>query len=723
MADFSKESIFKLRIEGPDGDEAEKELSSLMLESEEGEAAPVTAQELAQKLGQNLPGLLFLSACMTSEPDALLNSFSSSMIRFGVPSVFGWGGKVQDRETIRFAAHLYGYLAQSNEIEAAVAHARFALFQGDGKEKTPSEPSQDWHLARLYCGSYGGGVLCRARKARHLKGKDYGRKEFLDIKNKRIPVAGRREFVGRRRQIQVILREFLSGDSAGVVIHGLGRQDKSSLAARIVNRMKDHHVVVVYENYTAEAILKAFDLSLKSTEVKKIVEHHLDEVRTDPFNLLYALNELLEGPCRDLDRTQAGHYPVILVIDDFEQALDPPAEKKSFYRVKSDLVPSVRAVIEAFDRAETDSRLLITSRYQFTLTHDSYDLADTLTSVHLPPMEESDSRKQAAAKEAAFAWDKKYKKKKIHLYPLRTVRCIHTARGNPGLQNLLFSLSLEDPQNCDRALDQMEDYIETGKEPDEEKLLEFMKNLAINKLIQILTPGERELVRASTLFTVPVPVAVGELIAKGIGTQGKDTPGDRIFALGLWEPYEDLVDRDEPAFSLNSLVRSQAGTLTQEESAGFAQLIIHDLFTLWGETEGQNRPYSADLELTRLALLAKNMTVLAATAQDALQGLKEKFQYRKAAALAVEAVTALDNAGVEAPPGLLFGWPQKDVNRLETWQKPVPLLSVLLRVLIRQKKREKTYLAQNLRMHSSSMVASLPGKGAWRRLKNLYRST
>ncbi len=61
-----------------------------------------------------------------------------------------------------------------------------------------------------------------------------------------MPVASAAEFVGRRRQAQRILRAFREREGAGVLIHGIGSHGKSSLAARIANRMPGHDTVVIY---------------------------------------------------------------------------------------------------------------------------------------------------------------------------------------------------------------------------------------------------------------------------------------------------------------------------------------------------------------------------------------------------------------------------------------------------------------------------------------------
>jgi hypothetical protein len=106
----------------------------------------------------------------------------------------------------------------------------------------------------VYAGPKGAGPICdRSQPKRRLR-QDAGFKEFLDKANRRVPVATAREFVGRRRQAQAILRAFRDKTTTGVLLVGMGNLGKSSLAARIANRLATHQTVVVYERYDALAI-------------------------------------------------------------------------------------------------------------------------------------------------------------------------------------------------------------------------------------------------------------------------------------------------------------------------------------------------------------------------------------------------------------------------------------------------------------------------------------
>ena len=64
--------------------------------------------------------------------------------------------------------------------------------------------------------------------------------------------------MGRRRQIQDILKEFRDNNYAGVLIHGIGNQGKSSLAARVANRSHALETVLIYGKEGEERMYSAY---------------------------------------------------------------------------------------------------------------------------------------------------------------------------------------------------------------------------------------------------------------------------------------------------------------------------------------------------------------------------------------------------------------------------------------------------------------------------------
>jgi len=664
----------------------------LLLEDETGDVASTQTAQLASKLAAHHPRLLFLSACETAEANPVLDSLARSLVRSGTPAVLGWAAPVLDLEATLFAGHLYRRLTSGDDLSHALAYARFDLNQ------ECKQGSKDWHLARLYLSPSGGGAIATAAGPRRLLGLGKASKAFLDTKGKQVPVAGELEFVGRRREIQAILREFRTASSerrAGVLIHGLGRQGKSSLAARVARRLEPtHELILMFGRYDAQAILGAFRDRLATAAVTDIVNRYLPEVQSDPRHLQTALTELLEGPCDQQRKDAAGRFttrPVLLVIDDFEQALEE--NQSGRHTLKPDFVAPISAVIRAFNNAATESRLLFTSRYQFTLPDGPSDLADLLRDIPLHGMTAHEARKQAGARFRLETADKR------RTFEAETDRIIATSQGNPGLQNLLSSLCLEDPALCRRCLSEMEAFQKSGTLPSEEKVRQFLENLAIKSLLALLVPAQIELLRTATLFNLPVPVPVFQELTDPAASE-KDLA--RLVSLGLCEVYEDLYRPQESALAVNNIVRSYAGTLNDEEQKAASTRVASSLFEHWGGESGSaDRSYLLDSELTRLALLAPESHILVVTAADTLTDLHKRFEYRQAAALAKEIIIALDKCGIPAPVHLLRISGERCAQVGEVQEAGV----FLERALGEIQRLQQNSVVVNSRDHASTLIA------------------
>ena len=506
----------------------------LFLEDGTGSADPVSAADLLAESILLESGLLFVSACHSAdtlplywlgrageEENGLISSppsFDSAqdkpnppreeatvcnggrvadalavqLLRGGFRAVLGWGGTISDAEATDFARHLYQRLADGLELEKVLAEARFALLNKHAA-------SRDWHLARLFLGPHGGGALVRGSKARHLLHFEHGAQAFLSETTKQVEVARRGEFVGRRRYLQKILREFRKPRHGGVLIHGMGGQGKSSLAARVADRLPRHKVVLVYGDYRAQDVLAAFERAKLGRAVSDILHAYEKNVRGEPEYLTDALQELLAGPC-------AQDVPVLLVIDDLEQALE--AVPGGLHRPNASARPMLRTVIESFRVLFGESRLLLTSRYRFSVANaGGEELTETLLQVHLPPMDEFERRKQVRSRNRSLAGETL-----VEEDPQRTARCLRLAGGNPGLQDLLYRLSRRDPAACDVTLEAVENWLAGGDLAGESDadVREVLEGLALDGIYAGLSETERNLLRAASLFEVPVPLEVLE---------------------------------------------------------------------------------------------------------------------------------------------------------------------------------------------------------------------
>jgi tetratricopeptide (TPR) repeat protein len=631
LAEAGEIQALHLSCHGVAGDKPE-----LLLEDEFGDELPTPAEGLISALGGRLPPLLFLSACETAQRGArgVADPLTLSLIRAGAPSVLGWDGSVLDDEATEFAHGLYKGLSLRWPLEEAAGAARRALL-----DPARPRPSRDWHLARLWLGPAGGGPLVFDKAKRRMQARDHGHKQFLDIRRQQSPVASREAFVGRRRELQASLRALRTDDRRGLLIHGMGRLGKSSLAARIAHRRPDLILSAVYGQYDAPAIVQAI------CDACPAAAPLLDPVKDAPERLEDALRAVLEDPCR---QTGTGK-PLLLVIDDLEQTLDldaPGGDRRPFLPAH---VETMRAALRAFALAETDSRLLLTSRYIFTLPDGGgtgRDLADSIEPLHLPPMDETGARKQALRQRQLRTSNGAAPP------PALLTRCIASARGNPGLQNMLFDLAFTDPDAAMRALDDMDAYLEEGKEPGDEAVRAFLENLLLDRLLGLLSQSDRDVLRALSLFELPVPLSVVHRVAGLIG--GGNGAVDRLLDLGLCDRFDDLVAPHTAAVAVNALIRPKVGHLADAETAALAVPATDALFATWGGAVGsKQRPYPADAELTRLALLAGSAPVLAACTADALQWLYRQSEYKQAADWGQRALALLDAQGTTAPLMLL----------------------------------------------------------------------
>jgi tetratricopeptide (TPR) repeat protein len=631
---------------------------ALLLEDEFGDASLATAQELARELAGHRPRLLLLSVCQTTVTEDVVHSLVWPLVQRVAPAVLGWAGSVQDQEPKNFAGLLYRRLTDGEPLVQAVAHARLEmLLPGPRRPPAPiGGQSRDWHLARLYLGPSGGGVLATGEQSRRAERRGYACTVFLDRQRLEVPAAGPFEFVGRRRQLQSILGEFNKPHAdrkAGVLIRGLRRQGKSSLAARVAERLEARacKAAVVRGCYDAPAILQAFTKIVDGSEVDAVVQAKLRAVEENPNSLETVLGNLLEGPCSRAKKDSAGivsQRPVLLIIDEFEQALEGQ-QGGGRHRLKSSCVESIRATVKAFYHAATDSRLLITSRFAFTLVENGCDLADLLLDVPLPPMERYESEKRAAAKKRAS--EQQRSADLAGAETRRIERIVETSKGNPGLQEWLFRMALENPAACDRCLSDMSHFREKGEESaDEGEVLQFLEKLALDSIVGLLSSAQKELLRASTLFLLPVPQPVMARLAKAAALSADSGDLARLAALGLWDVYENSLRGGGSAVAINPLVRPLAGILRKDEQAALAGLVASDLFNEWGGPKGSDRRCRLDdFELVRLALLARQAEVLLHTAQCALRWLEQQFAYRQAAEVGEAAIACIEQAGHAVP--------------------------------------------------------------------------
>ena len=300
------------------------------------------------------------------------------------------------------------------------------------------------------------------------------------------------------------------------------------------------------------------------------------------------------------------------------------------------------AVLRAFDPAETDSRLLVTSRYTFTVD----GLHARLETVQLRPLSPVAQRKLQRRQQALTPADRLAERSGL------ADRALAVSRGNPGLQDLIGLRLVYGEQvgveRAEAAVAGMEAYLRQGDLPADTDVRKFLENLALDTLLQQAGPSNVALLRAATLFAMPVPQPVIEVLAGRIGGSAA-----RLRGLGLLEPYPDPHDPAHPALAADPLAAGRVEPLSIREQAATAAVSTGPLFAAWGGAAPQHRrDVALDLQLTRLALLADDPTVVIACAAEAVAALRDGLA-TDAFRLGQDAVRLLDRHGFTVPLNLL----------------------------------------------------------------------
>ncbi len=504
-----------------------------------------------------------------------------------------------------------------------------------------------WHLARVYAGPNGTGQCCdRALPKRHLR-KEAGFKEFLDKANDRVPVATAQEFVGRRRQAQEVLRAFREDKKAGVLIFGMGNLGKSSLAARVANRMPNHKTVVVWQRYDALAVFDQLVAALPGSERDTWASNWRANINRNGAALGWAVEEMLEGPF------DSG--PILLIIDDLEQILEPPRPEQTVTRVQDGSRVSLAAVLGAFTAANTESRLLLTSRYDFSLPDGKGgDGAAKLERVPLHSMDEKERAKQWRAAEVATG---RAEDEKNESATSLVTRAQVVAGGNPGLQEILCRPILSgELQAAGNAVDAVEGWKASGEIPKEENAAqEFFRRVSFETYRNALTEPQGIQLRAGTLFTenLPVPMAALRTVGLALGVAEPQAAISRLVGLGLVDHWGGIGGFEHAA--VNPLARPLAGDcLAEIEQRSLAAAAIEPISEAWRSADG-DFPFDArGVEAARLALASNARAEVLDAAAHAAGSFLFRREHDAWGALAVllPALEKIRGQGEWPQPGL-----------------------------------------------------------------------
>ncbi|MEP1538508.1 MAG: CHAT domain-containing protein [Hyphomicrobiales bacterium] len=603
---------------------------NLLMEDEFGDRLFVPPSRLAEIWEGDAPSLVFLSACKTSEHSMDVQDAFTVQIARAVPAVIGWGGSVYDPDATKFASEFYKQLAGFKSVTFAVARARRELLLNSTDLPTKGA---HWHLARLWLGRQGGGPICRRDgNARRLP-KNVGYKSFLDKRRERGKVASQLAFVGRRREAQDILRALKRLDGFAVALLGLGNMGKSSLAARVANRLPSLTTVVVVDDYDRRSVFQTLIDELPPQQRKSVTDEWLDRVKNDQGQFADAVESLLGDHFYD--------NPILLVVDDLEQVLHDPTKDEERCGIKQDngWSDTIVSLLKVFKKAGGKSKLLFTCRYDFSaIGHDGIDLSREVDFIHLIPFSPRDREKQWRAEQnlRLLSEDQTIRvaaQNAIDSDDYQDLRtsAIQIAEGNPGLQDLFARPLLSaDFGPVRSAMRDIQVFLANPNDlPEEENAaFEFLRRMTFDKYRDALNPSETAFLKAATLFgegvwpkssiaqialaaldryqstPVPVPSATLQAVGNASGVTSGQKAQQRIAGLGLLDVYSaSVTGREETGFLVNQFARPLIPVLTEKERRMLADAALPSLENVWSD-EGGNWPKDErSVETLRLAFL------------------------------------------------------------------------------------------------------------------------
>ncbi len=465
------------------------------MEDEGGLSVQITPSQLWEKLRLNLPGLVFLSGCRTGEaPRHDAASFAHHLVSGHVSTVLGWGLPVSDVGARSAARKLYFELSRGKNILDAVFETRYELFT--------NHPG-DWSLLRLFSD---GTPLSVPLVKEGQKIRPKPRKlQYRYLEGSQVKVL-EKGFIGRRRQIQQglwCLRK--DREKIGLLLHGTGGLGKSCLAGKFCERFSDHVLIIVHGRLNE----LTFHEALKDGFIRGG-----DAVGEELLKMKEELPDKIRRMCSSV--FQQGNY--LILLDDFEQNLEEAEDGKHI--VSAEAEPILESLLRFLPHSDKMTQLIITSRYEFSLTIDGSDLVrKNLKFIGLTSFLGADKRKKVIELANIRKCPDEVRQKLIEL-----------GKGNPSL------------------LDQLNELVGEVKHIDLESLLseakgkqeEFIRKLVLRRMIESQSEEFQTFLRRSAVYRLPVLKAGIELVCGDLTDWRSDMK--RAVRLSLMEEDSTRAD-------------------------------------------------------------------------------------------------------------------------------------------------------------------------------------
>lgn len=401
---------------------------------------------------------------------------------------------------------------------------------------------------------------------------DRVREQFLDHEQ-RVRVATPEEFVGRRRILQSGLRSLRQPNKIGVVLHGLGGVGKSTVAARLLERLPDYEPLVIYQGLDSAKLEQMLYKRCKSISPLGLeILNGLNELN-EPLPLVHRLRNFLDRGLNDPKRC------LIFVLDDFEVNLEARSDGAQVLR--AEVVEVVTQLLQAVWDSEGPHRILITSCYDVQFP----ELNDRLERIPLASLRGADLQKKCDRLEAFQT--------QSGVAEALQAQAKTLADGNPRLLEWLDKVLRDEQTEQQAILDAM---AETAQEFRESILAEMLLGQQSVDLKQVLTRMQ--------MFELPVPKSAIAAVTKQMANLEEHL--QRAIAVGL---VESVLSGGEWLYRLYRLPRILTPLLEPIEEQELYRLGLDELYRLWWAGKDKYTEKQA-IELFRLAELAKADEVL-----------------------------------------------------------------------------------------------------------------
>ena len=512
----------------------------LIMEDAVGARVDVSAEQLLEVLrdAREMPFLVVISSCGSTDGRPDVPSLAAQLVAGGVPCVIGWARPVDDGIATEAARALYGRVSLGRSPLDAAADTRRHLH---AQERGQEQAKHAWATMQLLSRQCPGPSVKLTGEETSADAPLTGERYRMLGGHMRVMERG---FVGRRRELQRLLRLLREGRDdgravAGAVIAGMKGQGKSSLVGRAIDRHRDDvdvapGLVVLHGALRESEVIEAFRgcaIAWGDPEAQAT----LDDVAQP---VMARVERLLRGAW------QARR--LVIVLDSFEHNLDVPATGVA------QLKPEAAALLEAVVPAclVGQPKVLVTSTAHFALPTK---VAGALVEMDLGALEPASVRKLwlrgQEGKELAHLQPQQWEKLAERLG--RNARVLDWARQLMGGRK-----PAELGAVLRRAGKAMKHW--KGRAPDEAEQTRlaavFLEQLAHEAAKASVGDGAMTFVQRARVYDVPVPAEAFAGLTEGTGVD-VTTHVPALANLGLLELGSD--EEGARVYRVSPLVEGQ----------------------------------------------------------------------------------------------------------------------------------------------------------------------